>query len=195
MEQSRALRRKEGGLFLRRWLTAPRAMGSIWPSSRWLARAIASCVVAEADDTVVELGGGTGAITRGLLERGIAPERIVVVELDPDLVAFLRWRVPGCRVVAGDATRLRAILGELGVARVGSVVSGLPMLGMPEAFQRAIVEQGLGALRPGGTMLQYTYAVRPPVPTARLGIEAELARFVPLNLPPATVWRYRRRAG
>lgn len=194
MQQSRPLRLKEGELFFKSWLMAPRAMGSIWPSSRSLARALARGVVADEEDFVVELGGGTGAITQGLLEHGIAPEKIVVIELDPGLVQFLGRRLPRCRVVEGDATRLAEILAGIDVGRVGSVVSGLPMLRMPEAFQRAIVEQGLGVLRPGGTMLQYTYSPLPPVPTRKLGIKAELVRIVPLNIPPATVWRYRRAA-
>jgi phosphatidylethanolamine/phosphatidyl-N-methylethanolamine N-methyltransferase len=194
MNDTAAPRLKEVELFFKRWLHAPRAMGSIWPSSKALARTIADAAVYAQGDTVVELGGGTGAITQGLLDRGIPPESLLVIELDPSLVTYLRHRLPRCRIVAGDATRLPEILREQAIERVGTVVSGLPMLRMPEDFQRAIVHGGLAALRPGGTMLQYTYSPLPPVPTRRLGVTAELVRYVLLNLPPATVWRYRRRS-
>ncbi|MCS6877726.1 MAG: phospholipid methyltransferase [Geminicoccaceae bacterium] len=183
---------KESELFFRQWLRSPRSVGSIKPSSRALARAVAEAVLWQPGRWVVELGGGTGAITQGLIERGIPRDRLVVVELDPELAGYLRRRVPGCLVVEGDATRLDAILAELGVSDVSTVVSGLPMVRMPFAFQRAIVEQGFKALREPGTMLQYSYSPVPPVPARRLGIRAELVRYVLRNLPPATVWRYRR---
>lgn len=185
---------KESELFFRQWLRSPRSMGSIKPSSPALARAIAEAVVWQPGRHVVELGGGTGAITQGLIERGIPRDRLVVVELDPELAAYLGRRLPGCIVVPGDATRLDEILAGLGIDDVSTVVSGLPMVRMPFAFKKAIVEQGLGALREPGAMLQYSYSPVPPVPARRLGIRAELVRYVVRNLPPATVWRYRRLA-
>jgi phosphatidylethanolamine/phosphatidyl-N-methylethanolamine N-methyltransferase len=106
-------------------------------------------------------------------------------------VAFLEQRVPGCDVVLGDATRLGEVLQERDVEKVGTVISGLPMVGMPLEFQRAIVHQGLSAIRPGGTVLQYSYSPIPPVPQKKLGVRAEVGAHVLWNLPPATVWRYR----
>lgn len=186
---------RENELFFRQWLRSPRSVGSITPSSRALARAVAEAVIWQPGRFVVELGGGTGAITQGLLERGIPRDRLVVIELDRELAAYLRRRLPGCIVVEGDATKLDVILAELGVRDVATVISGLPMVRMPFTFQKAIVEQGLNALGTPGTMLQYSYAPVPPVPARRLGIRAELVRYVFRNLPPATIWRYHRLSG
>lgn len=183
---------KESELFFRQWLRSPRSMGSIKPSSPALARAVAEAAVWSPGRYVVELGGGTGAITQGLIERGIPRDRLIVVELDAALADYLRRRLPGCTVVQGDATRLDAILAELGIDDVATVVSGLPMVRMPFEFQKAIVEQGLAALCEPGVMLQYSYSPVPPIPARRLGIRAELVRYVLRNLPPATLWRYRR---
>jgi phosphatidylethanolamine/phosphatidyl-N-methylethanolamine N-methyltransferase len=194
MAQPRAIKLKEGELFFRRWLSSPKSMGSVWPSSQALARAVACRAEYQPGDTIIELGGGTGAITQGLIERGIPRERIAVVELDPSLVDYLEDRLPGCRIIQGDATKLGDILDRCGINRVGTVVSGLPMVRMPRQYQRAIIHQGLAALRPGGTMLQYSYSPLPPVPTEALGITARLATYVPWNLPPASVWRYERQA-
>jgi phosphatidylethanolamine/phosphatidyl-N-methylethanolamine N-methyltransferase len=183
---------KEGELFFRRWLHSPKEMGSVWPSSQALARSIARACAWKPGETVIELGGGTGSITEGLIESGIPPENIVVFELDSQLAGYLRDHLPGCRIVQGDATRLPELIKRLELGPVGSVVSGLPMLNMPFEFQKAIVLGGLEALVPGGVMLQYTYSPIPPVPTRKLGVRAELVRYVLRNLPPATVWRYRR---
>ncbi|MFO1067374.1 MAG: rRNA adenine N-6-methyltransferase family protein [Geminicoccaceae bacterium] len=190
MQQSKAL--KEGELFFRQWLRSPKSMGSIIPSSRYLARAMSEVVQWEPGQHIVELGGGTGAITQGLIERGIPRENLVVIELERALYEHLRQRLPGTTVIQGDATKLEDILQRLGVTSVGTVISGLPMVGMPFPFQRAVIDQGFKVMRRGAFMLQYSYSPVSPVPARRLGIRAELVRWVPLNFPPAAVWRYRR---
>lgn len=183
---------EEAELFFRQWLRSPKSMGSVIPSSRFLARALAAEVAWQESQFVVELGGGTGAITQGLIERGIPRDRLVVIELDGQLHGYLKERLSGCMVIQGDATRLQEILARYGIDDVGTVVSGLPMVGMPFEFQWAVIDQGFQVVRPGGHMLQYSYSPVSPVPARRLNIEARLARFVPLNVPPAFVWRYTR---
>lgn len=181
---------KEGELFFRQWLRSPKSMGSVIPSSRALARAVAAEVAWKPGQYVVELGGGTGAISQGLIERGIPRDRLIVIELDTALHAYLKERLDGCLVIQGDATRLGEILARHEVGEVGTVISGLPMVGMPFEFQRAIIEQGFKVMPPGNAMLQYSYSPVPPVPADKLGIEAKIARYVLWNVPPAAVWRY-----
>ncbi|HET6469405.1 MAG TPA: rRNA adenine N-6-methyltransferase family protein [Geminicoccaceae bacterium] len=189
MQQTKAV--KEGELFFRQWLRSPKSMGSVIPSSKFLARAVAEELAWKPGQWIVELGGGTGAITLGMIERGIPRERLVVIELDPDLYRYLRERLPGSLVIKGDATKLPEILKEHEVGEVGTVVSGLPMVGMPFEFQRAIIEQGFKAMPPGSFMLQYSYSPVAPIPVRRLGVRAQLVRRVALNFPPAFVWKYR----
>jgi phosphatidylethanolamine/phosphatidyl-N-methylethanolamine N-methyltransferase len=190
MQETRAWKVKEGELFFRQWLRSPKSMGSVIPSSQALARAIASAAVFNGNDMIIELGGGTGAITQGLIDVGIPRDRIVVIELDGSMAEFLRARLPGCRVIQGDATRLDELLAHEGVSSIGTVVSGLPMVGMPFEFQQAIIKQGMRVLRKGGTMLQYSYSPLPPVPTRKLDIKARMMKYVFWNFPPAVVWRY-----
>ncbi|MFZ1428660.1 MAG: hypothetical protein WAS21_18050 [Geminicoccaceae bacterium] len=181
---------KEGELFFRQWLRSPKSMGSVLPSSRVLARAIAAEVAWQPGQYVVELGGGTGAISQGLIDRGIPRDRLIVIELDGALHSYLKERLTGCHVIQGDATRLDEILTRLGFSDIGTVVSGLPMVGMPEEFQRSIIEQGFKVMSPGSFMLQYSYSPITPIPAKKLGITAKIARYVLWNFPPAAVWRY-----
>lgn len=190
MQQMKAL--KEGELFFRQWLRSPKSMGSIIPSSKFLARAVAEEVAWRPGQYIIELGGGTGAITQGLIDRGIPRDRLVVIELERPLYEHLRQRLPGTLVILGDATKLDEILKRHGIENVGTVISGLPMIGMPFSFQRAIIEQAFSVAAPGGFVLQYSYSPVPPVPARRHGIKARLVRWVPLNFPPASVWRYQR---
>lgn len=185
---------KEGELFFRQWLRSPKSMGSVIPSSRALARAIAAEVAWRPGQCVVELGGGTGAISQGLIERGIPRDHLIVIELDTALHAYLKDRLEGCLVIQGDATRLGEILARHGIGEIGTVISGLPMVGMPFEFQRGVIEQGFKVMKPGGFMLQYSYSPVPPVPAGKLGIDARIARYVLRNFPPAAVWRYTRKA-
>ncbi len=183
---------KEGGLFFRQWLRSPKSMGSMIPSSRALGRAMARAVRWQPGQTVVELGGGTGAISKGLMEAGLPKEALLVIELDGELYRFLREELRGVAVVQGDATRLDEILDRQGVREVGTVISGLPMVGMPLDFKRTIVEQSFRATGEDGVLVQYTYAPFPSIPPRPFGLRAELAAYVLRNVPPAAVWRYTR---
>jgi len=190
MQQTNLL--KEGEVFFKHWLRSPKSMGSVIPSSKALARAIAKEVTWKPGQVVIELGGGTGAITQGLIDNGIPRENLVVVELETHLFDYLKGRFPHSLVIQGDATRLDEIIDRNGIGEVGTVISGLPMLGMPFEYHKAIVEQGFKAMAEGSVMLQYSYSPVTPVPAEKLGIKAEMARYVVWNVPPATVWRYRR---
>ncbi len=97
-------------VFAREMLSQPAAVGAIWPSSGRLARSVASRVPIHGDGLVVELGGGTGAVTHALLQRGIAPGRLVVIERSSAFVRHLRVRFPGTIVVQGDAAELGELL-------------------------------------------------------------------------------------
>src|SRR5512143_2865500 len=97
--------RHAGGALLFAWemLRRPSAVGAIWPSSRRLAKNVASRVPVSGDGLVIELGGGTGVVTHALLQRGIAPGRLVVIERSAVFVRHLRKRFPDVQIVHGDA--------------------------------------------------------------------------------------------
>ena len=65
-----AIRAAPAGLFLREFLEAPAGVGAVWPSSEQLARGMAARIDPRGDGLVVELGAGTGVVTRALLDRG-----------------------------------------------------------------------------------------------------------------------------
>ena len=184
---------KETELFFRQWLRSPKSMGAVIPSSRVLARAVTEAVRWAPGEHVIELGAGTGAISQGLIDAGIPPDALMMIELDPQLFDYLRTRFPAVRVVNGDATRLVDIVRQLGITRVSTIISGLPMVTMPLAFQRAIIEQSFEVLGTDGYLLQYSYSPVSPIPARKLGVEAKLVKFVVRNVPPATVWRFRPR--
>src|SRR6185436_8314299 len=92
--------------FFRTWLQKPKLTGAVAPSGKALAQAMAAQVPLDGDLPVLELGPGTGVVTAALIERGIAPERIVSVEFNPDFCQLIGERYRGVNVVQGDAYNL-----------------------------------------------------------------------------------------
>ena len=183
---------RDSRLFLRRWLNNPMRVGAIAPSSRRLADEMAKLVPTGGHGWVIELGGGTGVVTAALLRAGIAAGRLVVIERDPLLHRFLRDRYPALHVILGDAARLADAVRPLRIHRAAAVVSGLPLLSMPRPVQDEIVRSAFTLLAPGAPFIQYTYGPLSPVGRERLQLEGFLARRVVGNLPPASIWVYRR---
>ncbi len=185
-------------LFLKRWLRRPFAMGAVVPSGRLLAEAMArtaKSVLQGRPGHVVELGAGTGEVTKALLAAGIAPDRLALVERDRELAAFLRRHFPAPRVIEGDASHLPRLLAEHGIASVAAVVSSLPLLSLPAEVVDGIVGGVFEALPPGGALVQFTYGPKPPVPRAlreRLHLDGVPGRRIWRNVPPAVVWTFRR---
>jgi phosphatidylethanolamine/phosphatidyl-N-methylethanolamine N-methyltransferase len=188
-------------LFLKRWLRQPLAMGAVVPSGRLLAQAMARATVAELGDRmghVVELGAGTGEVTKALLAAGIEPHRLALVERDAELANFLRGHFPGPQVVHGDAAVLPGLLVANGVEKVAAVVSSLPLLSLPAEVVGGIVRGVFEALPPNGALIQFTYGPKPPVPQnlrEALGLVSTKGKRIWRNVPPAVVWTFRRPAG
>ncbi len=173
-------------------LDHPFRVGAVAPSSDALARLMASLVSLRSGEAILELGAGTGSVTRALLDIGVPRDRLYVIELDTRLHHYLQNRFPGVTVLRGNATDARELLPPHRVGRISTVVSSLPLRPMSVATQAAIVAAAFDVLTPEGTMLQYTYAPGKPLPAARLGVRAECAGKVWWNLPPAAVWRVTR---
>jgi phospholipid N-methyltransferase len=183
--------------FLRQWLRDPVKMASVTPSGRRLARLMVA-QLPEGCSRVVEIGAGTGVFTRALLDHGIAPSGLLVVEINPDLADFLRRRFPAVTVVCADARHLDVLAAEHGLLRDGkldAVVSGLGMLSMNRTLRIDILRAAFAALSDTGRFIQFTYGPASPVrPRERdtLGLSVRRAGATLRNLPPASVYVYER---
>jgi phosphatidylethanolamine/phosphatidyl-N-methylethanolamine N-methyltransferase len=195
-----SLERAGTALFLKRWLRRPLSMGAVVPSGPLLARAMAETTLASLEDRtghVIELGAGTGEVTKALLAAGIAPQRLALVERDPELAGFLRRNFPGPRIIEGDAAHLPGLLVANGVERVAAVVSSLPLLSLPPEVVNDIVSGVFETLPTGAALVQFTYGPKAPVPFAqrdRLRLRSVRGQRIWRNVPPAVVWTFRKPA-
>jgi phosphatidylethanolamine/phosphatidyl-N-methylethanolamine N-methyltransferase len=179
--------------FIRSWFEKPLSTGAVMPSSKALARTMAAYVDTKASGPIIELGPGTGPVTEALVQHGVDPARLVLVEFNPSFCRLLRTRYPAATVVQGDAYKLRRLLETFVREPAAAVVSGLPLVTKPLRTRLRLIADAMGLLAPGAPFIQFTYAMVPPIPKALSGIKAEASELIWRNLPPARVWVYRGR--
>lgn len=178
--------------FFGQWLKNPRQTASVTPSGHELAEALVR-ELPEDCRRIIELGGGTGAITRALVQC-VAPADLLVVELNHELHRRLQADFPQSQVLREDAARLPDAAEGSGWLQDGpadAVVSGLGLLAMDRDTQRAILGAAFSCLAPHGSFIQFTYGPMSPVSSELLGelrLSARRGEFVLRNVPPATVW-------
>jgi phosphatidylethanolamine/phosphatidyl-N-methylethanolamine N-methyltransferase len=175
-------------LFLGKFLKHGTAIASLAPSSRWLSQTTVRNVPWQRARVVVELGAGTGPITRVLAEKAPTECRVVVLERDPDFARLLHQRfdrLANFDVVEADVRDLTELLADRGIRQVDAVISGLPVPSFPRDLQRDLFRAVKQILVPEGTYNQIT-----EMPLVywrfytRFFDEVRFA-FEPRNIPPA----------
>jgi phospholipid N-methyltransferase len=189
-----------GWRFLNAFVREPLKVGAIWPSSRWLSRAVVGAAEFAPGDTVVELGPGTGNFTQLLSERLDATGRLLALELSETNVQMLRDRFPRGEIKFDSAEHLAKYVQP---RTVRCVVSGLAWGNMLPGMQDRILRAVVDALVPGGQFVAFAYVHARWFPTTmrfRRRLFREFARvettpIVWRNLPPAYVYRCWRGTG
>jgi phosphatidylethanolamine/phosphatidyl-N-methylethanolamine N-methyltransferase len=176
--------------FIGSWIKKPLDVGAVAPSSKLLARTMAGYVDPNGTGPVIELGPGTGPITEALVEHGVDPARLVLLEYNPAFCELLRRRFPAATVIQGDAYSLRNSLAEIARHEAAAIVSGLPLMTKPLPMRLRLLREAFALLKPDAPFVQFTYAVVPPIPRMA-GMAVEASERIWLNLPPARVWVYR----
>lgn len=179
-------------IFFGLWLQKPLRIAAAKPSGARLADTVARFVDLTRPGSVLELGAGTGSLTRGLMRAGCPPQRIIALESEPRLAAVLHREFPAMTVIEGDATRIGDYL-PAWADRLCAVVSSLPIKWFSPDRQAAVVGPCLDRLGPEGTFLQVTNLFSSPLAIDDLGLSGREIARVWLNLLPAQLWSYSRR--
>ena len=165
----------------------PRTVGAICPSGAQLAAAMAACIP-DGKGLVIEIGAGTGAVTRAILSRGIASSRLLVLERSPEFCRILHNKFRGLNIVQGSAEQLSSYVPK--DASVLAVVSSLPLMNFSSSLRNAILNQMRTVIGTRGCIIQFTYALLGTSPYTRDGFRRDVRRIIPRNLPPAKVERF-----
>jgi phosphatidylethanolamine/phosphatidyl-N-methylethanolamine N-methyltransferase len=178
--------------FLRGWIDKPKAVGAIMPTSSVTARRMASVIDLKSGLPVLEVGPGTGVITKAILATGLQPQKLYAVEYSHDFVEHLRRLYPAVNVIEGDGFNLDSTLGDDAGLTFDCVVSGVPLLNFPVERRVAYLEHLLKRIPHGRPVVQITYGPKSPIPPRLGNYVVEHFDFILRNIPPAHLWTYRR---
>lgn len=177
-------------LFFKKFVHNPKYVGSIIPSSRFLANRMVTSAKWETAESIVEIGSGTGAITRVIAER-VRPESIVILfekenemgeKLQQDFPQFIR---------ESNALSLVSQLKKYNIQEVDYIFSGLPFYNFSPVMRLQLIQQCKEALKPGGKLIAFQYSLQMKKLLSE-HFEIESISVVPLNFPPAFVYVCRR---
>lgn len=178
--------------FFKGMMQGPKTVGSIVPTSSITARKMASVINPHSGLPVLELGPGTGAITKAILGRGVKPEKLVAVEYSTDFYEHLVRLYPGVNFINGDAFNLDKTLGSMKDQTFDSVVSAVPLLNFPMQARIALLESLLDRLPAGRPVVQISYGPVSPIIARPDRYHIQHFDFIVRNIPPAQLWIYQR---
>lgn len=177
-------------LFFRRFLANPGRVLSLFPSSPALGQVIAKQIRRTDDEYVVELGAGTGSVTKAILSSGVPPDKLIAVEIDKEMAEYLRKACPGVTVLECCAFELDHALPKPAQGKVGCVVCGIPIGKFPIEQQRRLAELMLSLMPPGRPFLVFSFRFVSPIPGKKLRLAYKKLVVTLRNFPPASVWAY-----
>jgi len=137
-------------------------VGSVWPSSPWLAKALVRPLkTSPGPHRILEVGAGTGAVTRSILAVMGPKDTLDIVEINPVFCESLERLAAARRTEIPDAT-IRVHATSIEDAPLEGpydfVICGLPFNNFPPPLMRAIFRRMLSLLAENGTLTYFEYA-------------------------------------
>ncbi len=159
-------------------------VGAVAPSSRFLASRMARA--ANGAETIIELGAGTGAVTKELLEILPVNGQLKVFEINPEFVNFLKKTLEDKRVAyyCQSAEFLPKIFGK---NSANAIVSSLPLGNFGKHFSKKIIDVAYECLKPNGVFVQFQYSLKSWRLLKKTFREVEIC-FEPRNIWPAFIY-------
>jgi phosphatidylethanolamine/phosphatidyl-N-methylethanolamine N-methyltransferase len=152
------------GIFFREFITSYHTTGAIAPSGRFLASALTKYMEstpAPAGRRILEVGPGTGAVTRHIINSMSPEDRLDLVELNDRFVARLNHRFqsePDFQAVAHRSQVFHCPVEELPHENAYDlIISGLPLNNFSVAVVQRILKTFSNLLKSGGTLSFYEY--------------------------------------
>jgi phosphatidylethanolamine/phosphatidyl-N-methylethanolamine N-methyltransferase len=189
----------------------PQDIGALWPSSRFLAKAMLEGIALQSGDVLVEYGPGTGPFTEYLKQETLSQEKIdyLGIEYDFHFYQDLKKRFPTLQFYHGSAAEVTTILQKYGSFRslkeekerkATYIISGLPFSLMPPGLQESILQGSAESLETFGVFRTFRYLFAGLSPAGKRFNQLVKRYFIPLekrkivwrNFPPAEVLSYRK---
>jgi phospholipid N-methyltransferase len=185
--------------FFKSYLTRPKEVGAIWPSSPQLCRGLVSNLDWNHAEFVAELGPGTGVVTPHILTKLNPQARFFSLEKNPQFCSILRRNHPNLDVAEGSVEQLASFCHERDFPRLDIVISSLPWASFSDSLQLRCLDALCELLQPSGEFSTFAYTQLLFLPAARKFRSRLNQRFSHVtttptfwrNLPPALVYQCR----
>jgi phosphatidylethanolamine/phosphatidyl-N-methylethanolamine N-methyltransferase len=164
-------------------------VGSMTPSSRFLAAKMLNHIPIKDAKVVVELGPGTGVFTEKILEMLGANTQLIVVELNDDFFNTLenKFHHPNLHLKHGSADQIEFYLKELGFDKADLIISSLPLANFPSELRNNVIETAKNCLDNNGRFVQFQYSLQ-SLKTLKRNFHTVKVNFTAFNFPPAFVY-------
>lgn len=180
-------------IFFKEFLKNPLKIGSIFPSSCFLEKRILEETRIASSKTIVELGSGTGSMTRSVLNAMAQHAKLLSIEINPHFYNLVS-SIKDDRLIAhmGNACELKKIISRYELDSPEIVISGIPFSTMSYNAGSQILEAVSTILAPNGRLVAYQVSNRvASLCRPFLGPGQSVVEF--LNIPPVRVYQWRKR--
>lgn len=178
-------------LFIKGMINSPDTVGSIVPTSRRMARIMAKQIDLSSQLPVLELGPGTGVITREILIHGVRPKNLYAVEYSKTFSDRLAETFPNVNLINGDAFDLDHVLGDQKSILFDTIITSMPLLNFPMSMRTKLISDLVKRMPKGRPVILFSYGMSAPVPSDGQSFDVEPVDWVLRNVPPARIWAYR----
>ena len=179
-------------LWLKTYLKHPLQLGALFPSSSVLGSLMVSHISPNSNGHILELGSGTGSVTRALIRIGIPQENLVLVEKSLAFTILLKDLFPRAKVICGDAKDAAKLLDALGIEEVDQIISAIPLNAIGSTLSHIICNGGFEILKSGGSFVQVSYLPKCSIPKTVIAAHSAEKIYCGMtvrNFPPGFVWR------
>jgi len=175
--------------FLKRYITKPRTVGAVAPSSRYLARKMMHSIDFATASVIAEFGAGTGVFTEEIIKKRAQGTLMLVFETDEqffDILVKKYSNQPDCHIINDSAAQVGKYLEMHGHTHADYIVSGLPFASLPPQVSRSILSGAREHLAAGGRFITFQYTLLKKDFIGEYFSDITITREV-RNIPPAYV--------
>jgi phospholipid N-methyltransferase len=164
-------------------------VGSMTPSSRFLAAKMLNHIPIKDAKVIVELGPGTGVFTEKILEKIGKNTQFIVIELNDDFFIALKEKFhhPNLHLMHDSADQIEVYLNELGFKKADLIISSLPLANFPSNLRNQIIGTAKDCLTENGKFVQFQYSLQSLNMLKRFFLSVKVD-FTLFNFPPAFVY-------
>ncbi len=178
-------------LYIKKFINSFTTMGSVTPSSKRACKILANQIKSNGG-YILELGPGSGTVTKAILDSGVSYEKFIAVEIDEHFYHFMKNKFPKLNIIHASATDLQKILPKDAIGNVSTIISTIPMLNLKEDLIKEIIDASFSVMKKDGNFVQICYKHTSPINSKKFGLKQYKCATVLWNIPPMTVFEYQK---